>query len=90
MTIEAATEFRAMINETPALQSAIRDLMGDDGLLDLTGTKKLGQQHGYEFDEDEIESLIANDNDALSDFELEMVSAGIPINCNSASQGINT
>ncbi len=88
MTIEAATEFRAMVNETPALQSAIRELMNDDGLLDLAGTKKLGQQHGYLFEENDIEVLIANDNDELSDFELELVSAGAPINCDSGSQNI--
>jgi len=83
MTIEAAIEFRAMVNETPALQSAVWDLMGSDGLLDLPETVKLGQQHGYVFGEKDIESLIANDNDELSDFELEMVSAGVPINCES-------
>lgn len=88
MSIEAAIEFRAMINETPALQSAVRELMDEEGILDLQETAKLGQQHGYAITASEVETLIANDNDELSDFELEMVSAGLPVNTSGGNGGI--
>lgn len=81
MTIEAATEFRAMVNETPALQLIVRGLVNKDGLIEVEDAIKLGLKHGYVIDEQDIIALTTNDNDELSDFELEMVSAGVPINC---------
>ncbi len=81
MTLEAATEFRTLVNNTPALQSAVRELVNEDGLIELEDAIKLGLEHGYVIDEQDIIALSANDNDELSEFELEMVSAGVPIVC---------
>jgi len=83
MTIKAANEFRQTVNGNPELEEALRGLMGDDGLLNLSEAAKLGAKYGYEFSEADVEALYSNDNDELSDFELEMVSAGLPINCSS-------
>jgi hypothetical protein len=53
---------------------------------------------GYDFTREESLAVISNfdkfsetllDRDELNDFELEMVSAGIPINPNSGSQNID-
>jgi len=81
MTHEAATEFRAIVNQDPALEQTLRGLLDGDGLLKLPEVVKLGEQHGFSFSEDDIIAVFANDNDELSDFELEMVSAGNTMSC---------
>jgi len=83
MTLKAANEFRAIVSGDPALEGTLRGLLDENGLLNLPETVKLGAKHGCQFSEADIEALFSNDNDELSDFELEMVSAGLPINCSS-------
>jgi len=90
MSIESVNEFRDKVKNSPELETVLRELFFSDGRLDLPGAVKLGEQHGFSFSEDEIVALFANDNDELSDFELEMVSAGAPINCNSGTSDIQT
>ena len=81
MTIEAANEFRQAVKDNVELEGKIRTLFNEEGLLDLSATASLGLKHGYIFNEGDVEAIFANDNDDLSDFELEMVSAGVPIRC---------
>jgi len=83
MTLKAATDFREIVNQDPALAETLRGLLDGNGLLNLPEAVKLGAQHGFEYSEADIQALFSNDNDELSDFELEMVSAGLPINCSS-------
>jgi len=78
MTIETVNQFRDKVKNSPELETVLRGLLDSDGRLDLPGAVKLGEQHGFSFSEDEIVALFANDNEELSDFELEMVSAGLP------------
>jgi len=39
---------------------------------------------------DELIDAVSNDDDVLTDFELELVAAGAPVNCNSGSTTIHT
>jgi len=78
MTIESVNEFREKIKNNSELEAVVRGLFGSDGMLDLPAAVKLGEQHGFTFSESDIDAAFANDNDELSDFELEMVSAGQP------------
>lgn len=81
MTMKAANDFRQAVRDNAELENKVRTLFTEDGLLDLSATVRLGAQHGYVFNEADIEDVFANDNDDLSDFELEMISAGVPIRC---------
>jgi len=77
MSIEAVKKFRTTVNENPSLQETMLKLTDGEGNLLLPEIIKLGAQHGFEITEADIEALYSNDNDELSDFELEMVSAGV-------------
>lgn len=85
MSIEAAQEFRNLVKKTPNLEQEISRLLDEDGLLKVQDTIKLGAQYGYAFGEADIVAIFANDNEELTDFELEMISAGLPINCSSGA-----
>ncbi len=54
----------------------VRGAVGPDGNPGLAGVVKLGAEHGFQFSEADVMSVFSNDNDELSDFELEMVAAG--------------
>ena len=54
----------------------VRGAVGPDGNPDLAGVVKLGAEHGFQFSEADVISVFSNDNEELSDFELELVSAG--------------
>ena len=62
-----------------------------DEALFITTAVELGHKHGYIFSTDEAATALAQfdsfieaaSNDELTDFELEMVAAGLPINCSS-------
>lgn len=79
MTIESLNQFREKLSADTELQEAMRGLLGSDGMLDLAAAVALGEQHGFQFTAEDITSAASNDNDELSDFELEMVSAGAPL-----------
>lgn len=81
MTIESANKFREIVRGNTELQTTLRELTDGQGYLDLPATVNLAKQHGIFFSEDDIEAVLSNDNDELSDFELEMIAAGIPTQC---------
>ncbi len=81
MTTSNITEFREKVAADPAIQLEVRKLMGVAGSPDLAGLVELGTKNGCQFSEQEVSDLFANDNDELSDFEMEMVSAGFAVDC---------
>lgn len=81
MTTSNMTSFREKVTADPAIQLEVRKLMETAGSPDLACLVELGAQHGCQFSEQEVSDLFANDNDELSDFELEMVSAGTMVDC---------
>tara|TARA_R110002110_G_scaffold261322_6_gene477135 strand:- start:6459 stop:6722 length:264 start_codon:yes stop_codon:yes gene_type:complete len=76
MTTESVNGFRSLIDSNPEIEARMRTFVAADGALDLGLVTKLGEQHGFSFSEQDIMEAFANDNDELSDFELEMVAAG--------------
>ncbi|NVJ91830.1 MAG: hypothetical protein HWE34_09240 [Methylocystaceae bacterium] len=85
MSIEAAREFRSFVKGSAKLEQAVGKLLDEYGLLNIQETIKLGAQYGYTFNETDIEAIFANDNEELTDFEQEMISAGLPINSSSGA-----
>jgi predicted ribosomally synthesized peptide with nif11-like leader len=81
MSIEAISEFRETVRGNAELETAIKGLLSDQGVLDAAGLAELGNRHGYAFTEAEVMSFDLGSDDELSDFELEMVSAGIGMTC---------
>ena len=77
MSIGAVNEFREKIGADNAIEAAVRGMLGEDGVIDLAGVVALGKQHGYAFTENDIVTVFDSDDTELSEFELEMVSAGI-------------
>ena len=76
MTIEALQGFRDVVGNDALVEAQLREMLGSDGQLDLSRAVQLGAQHGYQFSEQEVMELFANENDELSDLELELVAAG--------------
>ncbi len=76
MTVEAMRAFRKLAGRDEAVETAVRGAVGPDGNADLAGVVKLGAEHGFQFSEADVISVFSNDNEELSDFELELVSAG--------------
>jgi len=74
MNIDKVLAFRGKVANTPELEAQIRACLAGGG--GKAGLVRLAAEHGYSFTEQDIEAAFANDNDELSDFELEMVSAG--------------
>lgn len=73
--------FRTAVNQNPELQREITDLIESTQAIDYKAISELAKRHNYSFTEQEAMQLMAS-NDELSDFELEMVAAGSPTNCN--------
>ncbi len=76
MSVEAMRAFRKLAGRDEAVETAVRGAVGPDGNADLAGVVKLGAEHGFQFSETDVISVFSNDNEELSDFELELVSAG--------------
>tara|TARA_R110000787_G_scaffold143488_5_gene257243 strand:- start:21751 stop:22014 length:264 start_codon:yes stop_codon:yes gene_type:complete len=76
MTTDAVIGFRNLINSNPEIEAKVRGFVTADEGLDLDRVAKLAEQHGFSFSEHDVMEVFANDNDELSDFELEMVAAG--------------
>jgi len=83
MSIQSVNEFRNKVKGNAELENELRGLVGTDGALDMPAAIKLGEQHGYTISADDIVAVFANDDEELSDFELEMVSAGASVSCGS-------
>jgi len=71
MSKEAVVQFREAINASEGLQDQIRsgaDLMA------------MGKESGFEFSAEELQEVMGEIGDELSDFELEVVSGGTQFN----------
>ena len=71
MSMQSLQAFRSKVDGSEQLQAAVRACA-----LDLGAIAALGKKHGYEFTSDEIQSTFSVTGCELTDFELEMVSAG--------------
>jgi predicted ribosomally synthesized peptide with nif11-like leader len=69
MSTEAVLGFRQKVNGDASLQEQIRTAES----LDVIAIAKAS---GFEFTQQELQSVVAENNEELSEFELEMVSGG--------------
>ena len=79
MTTEAFEKFRTQVNADKALQASVAACFSSAPTEGSTGLDKLaalGRSHGFEFTAQDAQGATAADGTALSDFELELVSAG--------------
>lgn len=93
MSMQALQSFREKVGIDTQLQAAAQAcLSGRGGALDFEAVAALGKQHGYDISASDVKAAISGDGvgllyDELSDLELELVSAGNPINCSDESAG---
>lgn len=75
MSLQAAQEFRSKVNESPLLQDSVRAAFAQQSAEQVVA---LGREHGHEFTTEDVVELwdAVNETGELSDFELELVSAG--------------
>jgi hypothetical protein len=73
-------EFRKLVANDQALQTEIAKTVGN-GSWDPAVLVKLGEANGLSFTSDDIVNNLFEEDDELSDFELEMVAAGVPQTC---------
>ncbi|NVJ92292.1 MAG: Nif11 family protein [Methylocystaceae bacterium] len=71
-------EFRKLVASDQALQTEVAKTVGN-GSWDPAALIKLGEANGLSFTSDDIVNILSEEDDELSDFELEMVSAGVVI-----------
>jgi predicted ribosomally synthesized peptide with nif11-like leader len=83
MSIEAVETFRETVNASQELRAALRECMSRDAMIDPETIVGLGRQNGFDFTPDEVEAVFVQEGGELSEFELELVAAGTPINCKS-------
>ena len=78
MSLQALRDFRAKVNQDPAIQETARPHMSP--IVDKGYVVDLGKQHGFEFTTEEVEeeigNIMANPDRELADFELELVAGG--------------
>jgi predicted ribosomally synthesized peptide with nif11-like leader len=75
-------EFRKLVANDQALQTEIAKTVGN-GSWDPAALIKLGEANGLSFTSDDIVNNLFEEDDELSDFELEMVAAGSPVSISS-------
>jgi predicted ribosomally synthesized peptide with nif11-like leader len=68
-------QFRTLVDADPALQTEIAG-HANDGQLDVDAIVKLGEARGFSFSAEDLVAAIEQD-DELSDLELELVAAGL-------------
>ena len=71
MSAQSLQAFRSKVDGSEQLQAAVRACA-----MDLGAITELGKKHGYDFTSDDIQSTFSAAGAELTDFELEMVSAG--------------
>ena len=79
MTTEAFEQFRTQINADKDLQASIAACFSSPPTEGSTGLEKLialGKSHGFDFTAQDMQASLRTGNAALSDAELEQVSAG--------------
>ena len=72
-------KFRALVDSDPALQREVRLHVGG-GHWNAAAIVEIGRDRGLAFSASELVELFEEDEE-LSDFELEMVAAAIPQSC---------
>ena len=94
MSQQALQSFREKVNGNAALEASIRSCLSEPGgALDHHAVAALGASNGFEFTAQVVQAALAGSaaagtlDDELSDFELEMVAGGNPINCSDESKG---
>jgi predicted ribosomally synthesized peptide with nif11-like leader len=70
-------EFRSLVEADPALQAAVERHVGN-GTWDAAAIVEIGRARGLDFTPDDLERVMDQD-DELSDFELELVAAAAAI-----------
>lgn len=85
MSLQTAQAFREHVSADPALQAAIRQCLSPAGVFDPAAIVAVGQRNGFQFSTADVDAVLTGDDTELSDFELELVSAGIPSDCGSYS-----
>lgn len=73
-------EFRKLVSSDKAMQTEVAKIVGNGG-WDAEVLVKMGQANGLSFTADDIVSSLSEEDDELSDFELEMVAAGGSVSC---------
>ena len=79
MTTKAFEQFRTNVNADQALQAAVAACFSSPPTEGLTGFDKLaafGKTHDFDFTAQDAQGATTADGATLSDFELELVSAG--------------
>lgn len=72
-------KFRSLVDTDPTLQSEVEQHVGN-GTWNSAAIVQIGRDRGLDFTAADIEDVMKED-DELSDFELELVAAAVPINC---------
>jgi predicted ribosomally synthesized peptide with nif11-like leader len=74
MSLESARAFRQAVSESPELQERVRDILSQK----VWNLLALAREYGYDITPDEGDAVFREEivEGELSDFELEMVSAG--------------
>lgn len=91
MSKEAVRLFIKKVEQDEKLQAIVLDGFESKETTTLN-LADLGREHGFEFTEEEgleVWSEFQN-KEELSDFALELVSGGAPVNCNSGTNDIST
>ena len=81
MTIQAFEQFRTQVNADKALQASVAACFSSPPTEGSTGFDKLaalGKSHGFDFTAQDVQGRMGTGDATLSDFELELVSAGAP------------
>ena len=81
MTTPAFEQFRTQVSADKALQTAVAACFSSPPTEGSTGFDKLaalGKSHGFDFTVQEAQGSRGSGDATLSDFELELVSAGAP------------
>ena len=92
MTTEAFEKFRSQVNADKALQASVAACFSSAPTEGSTGFDKLaalGKSQGFDFTAQDAQGATAADGTTLSDFELELVSAGSNAEAKAALTKIN-
>ena len=73
MSVQSVQSFREKIKEDPELQQLILSSVQTHKFVDAVA---LGRKYGFEFSQADVSEVINQDSLELSEFELEVVSAG--------------
>ncbi len=72
-------KFRTLVDTDPALQADVMQHIGNGG-WNSSAIVEIGRKAGLEFSTEDLVTVMEED-DELSDFELELVAAAMPPEC---------